>query len=727
MLTTETMGRAPEFQDAVIQRAMSLYGEGQFNSADLLFATLAEEKRLKPLVHHMRGLIARQLGFKAEARQQIRQAIEADPTVAAAHANMGTLLLEENQLPEALAAFAAALALDPHAPGSHYGLAQVLAGMGCVDLAVAADRDAVTLQPDFVMAETHLCTLLTRAGRGGEALERLRRALERHPDQPDLRNALAFCLLTIGDWPAAWAELERRWDDPRQTDPSLAGYPRWRGEDLADRTLLLQAERSNADTLQFCRYAPLVKARGGRVILRCPPSLAAILSTVDGVDAVVAEGQPLPAFDLLAPLLSLPAIFRSQPENVPAVVPYLRAEAARVEAWRSHLEPKPALAVGLSWAGFGEEKAPVGGRLDLPMLRSLFECAAVRFVGLDGEVGDSRLSVPEVDRKDGSLADTVALIAALDLVITVDGPIAHLAGALGKPTWVLLPVAADWRWLRERADTPWYPRARLFRQRTSGHWGDVIERVGEVLRAVAAGDEPPAETVAAAPPPLPSEPVLIDALFAEGTRHQQAGGVLRARQFYHRALAADPHHVNSLCNLGALEQSRGAWSEARRMLERAVALAPFSATPLRCLADLLRATGSFEEAAVLYRRALGPSPRDAAVHAGLAMSLRVLEDYQGAMAHFQKTVEIDRGQPAVFFLELGQTLVALGRLDSAAVSLLHALDLDPDLLLGHCVLGQVHLKAGRPAEAAASFRCALVIDPQCALARNGLTETGADV
>lgn len=726
MQSMDSLGRAPEFQDAVVQRAMSLYRQGQFNSADLLFATLAGERRLTPLVHHMRGLIARQLGFKAEARQQIREAIEADPTVAQAHANMGMLLFEEGQLPEALAAFAAALALESRSPGSHYGLAQVLAGMGCVDLAMAAQRDAIALEPDFVMAEIHLCALLTRVGRGGEALERLRAALKRHPDQPDLGTALVSCLLTTGDWSAAWTALERCWDDPRRTDPALAGYPRWRGEDLAGRTVLLQAERSDADTLMLCRYARLVKERAGRVIFRAPSSLAPLLQTVQGIDEVVVAGRPLPAFDLIAPALSLPAIFRSQPETVPAAVPYLRADIARIEAWRERLGPNALLTVGVSRTGGSGEEGPTaaGGRVDLSMLRPLFENPMVRFVDVDGEGGDSRLLAPDVERGDGALADKAGLIAALDLLITVDGTLAHLAGALGTPSWILLSAAADWRWLRDRADSPWYPRTRLFRQQTSGHWGDVIDRVGEVLRAVAAGEEPPAGSVTSPPPPLPPFPVLLDALFAEGARHQQAGDKARARQFYRRALAADPDHVNSLCNLAALELSQGHAGEARRLLQRAIGLAPASAPAGRVLADLSRTTGSNASAAALYRRVLGLSPRDAAAHAGLAMTLRGLQDYQGAMAHFQTAVEIDRGQSAEFFLELGQTLVALDRLDSAMVSLLHALDLDPDLLPGHCVLGQVHLKAGRYEAAAASFRHALAIDPHCAQARDGLDRAG---
>jgi tetratricopeptide (TPR) repeat protein len=714
MQTTEMIGQKPEFQDAVVQRAMSLYGQGQFNSADLLFATVGEEVRLKPLVRHMRGLIARHLGFKDEARTLLRQAIEADPTVAAAHANLGILLLEDGHFAEALAAFAAALALNRQAPAAHFGMAQALGGLGFTALAIEADRDAIALQPDFSMAENHLCRLLTDVGRGGEACDRLRMALTRHPDDADLHGALAVCLLTIGDWSAAWAELERRWDDPRQgADPQLAGFPRWRGEDLAGRTILLQAERSDADTLQFCRYAPLVQALGGKVVLRCRPSLVPLLATLSGIDQVVAADQPLPTFAVTAPLLSVPAIFRTQPDGVPADIPYLHADARRVAVWRDRLGASSGLKVGVSWAG------------DIALLRPLLDCPAVRFVSLDGTGGDSRLSVPEIDRTDGSLEDTAALIAALDLIIATDGPLAHLAGALGKLTWILLPAAGDWRWLRDRADTPWYPRTRLFRQRVTGRWDDVIERVGSVLRAAAAGEEPPPVSSAGLQFPAAAGRVVADALFAEGTRHHQAGDLKRAGSFYQTALAVAPDHADALCNLGALEQGRGARVRARQALERAIALAPRLAPAHRVLGDLLRSLGVFAEAAEHYRQALDAAPLDGFAHAGLAMTLRGQEDYEGAMVHFQRAVEIDRGQPAVFFLDLGQTLLALGRLESAEVSLLHAVALDGDLLLAHCVLGRLYLKAGRRAESAASFRRALAIDAQCALARNGLADLGA--
>ncbi len=728
-MQTTTMGQQPALQNAVVQRAMALYGEGQFNSADLLFATLSEAAPLKPLVHHMRGLIARQLGFKDDARRLLRQAVEADPTVASAHANLGMLLLEDGHYPEALAAFAASLALNPAVPSAHFGLAKAFGGLGMTDLAIEADRDALGLQPDFAAVEIHLAGLLTETGRGGEAADGLRAALVRHPDQADLHVALAICLLTIGDWAAAWPELEWRWADPRHgTDPVLAGFPRWRGEDLGGRTILLQAERSDADTLQFARYAPQVKARGGRVILRCPAALAALLQTLEGVDQVVAADRPLPAFDLIAPLLSLPAIFRTPPDAVPAAVPYLHADPARIEAWQARLEPRSGLTVGLSWTD--------GERLDIAALRPLFDCPAVRFVGLDGKGGDSRLIDPGLAPKDRSLSDVAGLIATLDLVIAADGPIAHLAGALGKPVWILLPAGGDWRWLRERADTPWYPQARLFRQSLHGGWDDVVGRLGRMLRAAATGEEPSSAEETGEFPHHPGESgndgkerdenlsVLTDALFAEGARHHRAGVRARARRLYQRVLSFDPDHVLCLCNLGALEQSQGARLRARQTLERAVALAPKLAPAQRALADLLRGQGAFEEAAGHYRRALDAAPLDGAAHAGLAMALRVMADYQGAMVHFQKAVEIDRGQSAVFFLELGQTLVALGRLDSAEVSLLHAVSLDSGLILAHCSLGQVYLKAGRPAESAESFRRALAIDAQCVLARNGLDETG---
>jgi tetratricopeptide (TPR) repeat protein len=688
MRTITTEGQPAEFLDAIIQRAITLYGEGQFNSADLLFATVAEEARLKPFVLHMRGLIARQLGFRDDARRLLRQSVEADPMIASAHANLGTLLLEDGHFPEALAAFAASLTLAPQVPESHFHLSRAFAGLGMADLAIDADRDALRLQPDFIEAEIHLSRLLADAGRDDEAVDGLRSALTRYPQNPDLHIALAVCLLTVGDWAVAWPELEWRWTDPRHgTDPVLAGMALWRGENLGDRTILLQAERNDADTILFSRYAPLVKARGGRVILRCPPPLLSLLETAPGVDAVVAADQPLPAFDLMAPLLSLPAIFRTRPDDVPAAIPYLHADPQRIAAWRDRAGTRSALTVGLSWMvqspGTGDDRH----RLEITALRPLLDCPEVRFVSLDGKGEGRRLFDPGIEPKDRPPADVAALIASLDLVIAVEGPTAHLAGALGKPVWILLPAGGDWRWLRDRADSPWYPQAKLFRQRNGDRWDDVVERVGRDLRAMATGETivvPESNSV----PTRQVDPVLIDALFAEGTRHHQAGAVPRARRLYQQALASDPTHVNTLCNLGALEQSQGDGERARDLLEHAVALAP----------------------------SLAPA------HAGLAMALRATGDFQNAMAHFQRTVEIDRNQPAPFFLELGLTLVALDRLEGAEVSLQHAVALEDRLLLAHCALGEIYLRTNRLSDAAISFRRALAIDAECVPARRGLEQ-----
>jgi tetratricopeptide (TPR) repeat protein len=802
-----------EYVKAVMNEALALFRQGKLESAELLFATVVQEPTVRPLVLHMRGIIAMHLEEDERALAFIEEAIRLNPADAEAHANLGRLLLKAGRNAGALAAYAAALTLQRDNVPAHHGLAKALMELGLADLASDAFRDALARAPEYVDAIVDFGALLDDVGRHDEAVAMLHDAVARHPDRPepeaalvavtfpvvdepagtgvhaeaiaafrdalgrhpgyaDLHMLFSFCLFAAGDWPAAWAEYEWRLKDPRFTRKMLTtGRPRWQGENLGGRTILLQCEQGLGDVLQFVRYAPLVKARGGRVILRAPQPLLPLLRSAPGIDVVFGMQEEAPAFDVHVPLLSLPLIFGTQIDTVPAAIPYLKPDPALIGRWRTRLGPHSGITVGVVWQGNPAHPDDRHRSMGLDAMLPLLDCPGARFVSL--QVGPGHEQVKgledriadlgaEVDIK--SFADTAAIVANLDVVVAVDSAVAHLAGALGKPVWILLAARNDWRWLKGRQDTPWYPQARLFRQKTSGDWREVMDRVRAELWSLA-GSGTPAPADGAALPRIAVDPVVCDALFVDGVRHHGAHDHQRSRKVFEQVLVLDPRHVNTLCNLGALELGQGNGARALALLERAVALAPALAPAHGALADALLALERIDEAVAHYRKALDlasgsdaahagyaralhrlgdlagarahqeeaarltrehyrkaleAAPNSDAVHAEYALALHDLGDVDGAMAHFQAAVRINQRQSPEFYEALGRTCAARGNREGAEISLTHALALNPRLVTAHCALGELYLALGRRVEAGASFRRALEIDPACAAALQGL-------
>ncbi|WP_257249819.1 tetratricopeptide repeat protein [Burkholderia cepacia] len=318
-------------------------------------------------------------------------------------------------------------------------------------------------------------------------------ASRRDPNHGVARRSEAFCRLVTGDFDAGWRQHEARWD---AADVTLhrrhADRPQWTGDEpLAGRTLLLHAEQGFGDTLQFCRYASLAHERGATVVVDAPAALAELLGTLRGVSRVVADGQPAPAFDLHCPLMSLPFAFRTTLDTVPADVPYLHADPQRRDAWVERLDaaaPPRRMRVGLAWSGNPVHANDENRSMTFAALAPLVALDAT-FVSLqvgvrprDAEAFEaSGVLSFEAELKD--FAETAALVDTLDLVIAVDTSVVHLAGALGRPVWVMLPRVPDWRWLLERDDSPWYPSATLFRQGLPGDWPALVERVAQALAA----------------------------------------------------------------------------------------------------------------------------------------------------------------------------------------------------------------------------------------------------
>ena len=408
--------------------------------------------------------------------------------------NLGLALCEQGHLEESLGAYRRALELNPQFAQAHCNSGNTLEKLGRPDEAIAACRRAIEIQPTYAMAYNNLGNFLTYQGRLDEALAAFQRALEFFPGFPMARWNRSLLHLRTGDFAQGWAGYEARWETPGFTSPKRNfPQPMWDGGSLAGQRILLHAEQGFGDSIQFIRYASLVAALGGTVLVECPPPLAGLFGIVRGVAQVIPEGAPLPPFDCHAPMLSLPLLCQTTLQTVPAAIPYLTPDPQRCLEWRDRLGLEGSrLKVGIAWSGNPKYFRDRLRSIALSELLPLLSVEGVDFISLQKDGGSEQIR--QAPAASGIIdhtallrdfSETAALLAQLDLVISVDTAVAHLAGALGRPVWTLLPYAPDWRWMLERSDSPWYPTMRLFRQERIQEWAPVIGEVRAQLQSLA--------------------------------------------------------------------------------------------------------------------------------------------------------------------------------------------------------------------------------------------------
>ncbi|NJN85700.1 MAG: tetratricopeptide repeat protein [Leptolyngbyaceae cyanobacterium SL_7_1] len=460
-----------------------------FQRAIMADPTLAE-------AHNRLGNVLQRQRRFAEAIPYYQQAIAHQPDYVEAHSNLGAAYEEIDRYEESISCYQAALSLRPDYADAYYNLGNTYRSQGDVAAAVTAYRQAIALQPHYPMAHNNLGLALYDLAQPQAAIAEYDKAIALIPNNSDAHLNRGLARLFQGDLAEGFRDYEWRWRVVGGDFKPLPAFsqPQWDGSELNGKTILLWAEQGLGDTIQFIRYAQLVRHRGGRVIVECQPSLQRLLSTLPAVEQVIAQADPLPAFDTHIPLLSLPHALGTTLETVPAAVPYLQAPTPKPLT-----APPGTLKVGIVWAGNPNHRSDRHRSCPFHHLLPLLQQPGVTFYSL--QVGRSADLAPHLDSlvlydlspELQDFADTAAAIAPLDLVITVDTAVAHLAGALGKPVWILLSYAPDWRWLLDRSDTPWYPTARLFRQPQAGDWTTVIAQVITAL-------------VPLTSPPLPASP-----------------------------------------------------------------------------------------------------------------------------------------------------------------------------------------------------------------------------
>lgn len=502
---------------------------------ELCWQILHRHPRHAPALHLL-GVTAHQLGQTPAALDLVRQAIAAAPGMALYHSNLCEMSRLAGRVDEAIAAGQRAIALDPRSaqafgnlgiafydkgnyaaaidcgrravelgPGvaqTHSNLGNAYRAVHRLEESIAAHERALALQPDFVDAWANMGSALHLIGRLDDAVAAFRRALALDPQHGNAHHGLSIITLLRGDLATGWQEYEWRWRSTEVPPRRLAGSE-WQGEPLEGRRLMIHAEQGFGDVLHFCRYLPHFRERIGRAILLVPRPLHALLAeTYPWLDVIYPGERPAPpVYQHYCALMSLPRLHGTVLETIPNEVPYLEIPSAARTRWAARLADARALRVGIVWAGNPKHVNDLNRSLPIDALAPILAVPGVRFYSL--QVGGRERDLGRVAR--GAITDlapdltdfveTAAAIASLDLVIAVDTSVGHLAGALGKPVWLLLPWLPDWRWLLDRTDSPWYPTMRLYRQPVRHDWATVLQQVSGDLRALAdgrsAGDDAP--------------------------------------------------------------------------------------------------------------------------------------------------------------------------------------------------------------------------------------------
>jgi tetratricopeptide (TPR) repeat protein len=528
----------PDYADALYNRAVALEALRRFPQAAAGFAAALALRPDYPGAKLRQAAALLRAGKHEEALALARELVEAAPDAAeprelladvhlalgeAALAKAGHLHWKQQRHSRALALYERLSQLAPNNPSAWNGVGLALSCLGRHGEAEAPLRRSLQLRPDYPSALNNLA--LARAARGdhreaialfgralaidsrfaeghnnlgaslmavgryAEAAQSFARAAEVKPDYAGAHMNLGIARLTLGDFAGGWPEYAWRWKVAEFPSPKRDFKPpRWNGEPLAGRTILLHAEQGVGDAIQFIRYAPVVAERGGQVIIEVPPEMMGLMRGFDPRFPVIPRRGPLPAFDLHCPLLSVPEVLGTDLTSIPTQVPYLSADAARRSAWRETLAALPGLKIGFAWAGNPKHKKDALRSVAASAFAPLLEVRGTSWVSLQVGGKAAELAALPAQRvfdaapqlKD--FADTAALIAELELVISVDTAIVHLAGALARPVWVLTPYCPDWRWMLARGDSPWYPTLRLFRQSAAEDWPPVFTALAEALR-----------------------------------------------------------------------------------------------------------------------------------------------------------------------------------------------------------------------------------------------------
>jgi Flp pilus assembly protein TadD len=634
---------------------------GRFREAELQYREACHLKPNYPEVFNNLGNLLQASGRLGEAEIHFRHALSLKPEFPEAYNNLGNLLLECRRESEADACCREALRLRPEYALAHNNLANALLEGDDYEAAEFHYREAIRLKPGYPEAHNNLGSLFGKLCRLDEAIDFYHQAIELRPDYHEAHTNLGMTLLGVGEFEEGWQayDAHRKVEERRDIN-----RPRWGGEALGNRVLLIYAEQGYGDVIQFCRFVPQIASRV-RVIFEVPKELVALLADLPGVEQIVARGDELPAYDVCCPLQSLPRWLGIKLEHVQGEKSYLSADPSKLQKWHDRVKALPGLRIGLAWAGNPGLANDRRRSINLDKLAPLASVSGVSFVSLQkGPTARQSLVPPAgmmihdwtVELHD--FAETAGLISALDLVIAVDTSVVHLAGALGRPVWLLNRFNSCWRWLIDSQSSPWYKTLRQFKQPKPGDWDSVIGQVKAALAVRAAGDLK-----------LSSE---------EGDEGRSTSS------------AAQPgsHDASSLNLLGVAHLQKGRVELAIDHFSKAVELEPKNGDYRYHFGSSLKALGRFDAAEIQYREALRLKPDGAQIHGAFGTMLQDWGRLDESEPHLKEAIRLDP-QSVIARNNLGILYVRKNRLEAAEETFRSALRLDPGFAEAHANLGSI--------------------------------------
>lgn len=771
----------PNYLTALDGRGRALLELRRPNEALASFDKILDLEPGHPNALHNRGNAFVALAQQDEASATYERALASydeviarKPDHAEALYSRGAVLLQLRRVPEALSSFDRALAIRSDYADALCGRGNALKELDELEDALASYEAALAVRPDHVEALCNRGNALAGVRRFAEALASYDRAIEIDSENAELRFNRGYLLLLLGRFGEGWREHEWR----RRKKTSVERHfvaPEWAGDDVRGKRVLLYSEQGMGDTIQFARFARTVAQLGAKVILEAQPRLVSLLRGLDCEVSIVPRGDELPEFDRHLPLMSVPFVLGVDVESKAEAAPYLSADPARVERWASQL-PDGGFRVGVVWQGNASGPIDKGRSIPLRAFAPLCRIPGVKLVGLQKGAGREQVAdLPtgmmietleaDFDAGDGAFLDTAAIMMNLDLIVTSDTAVAHLAGALGRPVWIVLKHIPDWRWMIDREGSPWYPTARLFRQSRSGDWDEVFARIALELATLASGNahselprsdqrdvckaraseslspasqQPRTEPTLPERPPagflrlldkamalhqkgkfadaervyltiLASQPDHLDATHLLGLIRHQQGRDLEALELIDSVLKRSPDSAPALTNQGAVLYRLGRRAEAVASYDRALKLRPDDAKSLCNRGIALRELNRLDEAQESFERAIAAAPREWEAHVGLAHALKAKGRLDEAVGSWEHAVALNPHHETLN--DLGNALMAIGRLDEAAQSYRHALAVRPDYAAAWTNLGAALAEQGEAEAAVAAHRRALAQSP----------------
>ncbi|MCS6958722.1 MAG: tetratricopeptide repeat protein [Pseudanabaenaceae cyanobacterium SKYGB_i_bin29] len=636
------------------QIANSLVQQKHYEQAIYHYEKLRHQPEYTWDAHFNLALIYQHLGQIEKAIELYRTAIQIQPDRVNSYINLGVLLKQQGRYPEAIDIYQRAITLSPHA-GLYSNLANIYLLLDELEKGIECCDKAIALDPDLPHSYDIKGACLEQQGKLEAAIGNYRLAIDKKPDFANAHFNLAHALLSLGQWEEGWQEYLWRFKRGNIQIPAFT-QPWWDGSFLEGQKILLWSEQGFGDTLQFVRYVWYVRERGGKVILSCPPSLTRLLGLVEGVEQVVSEGEALPAFAVHAPLLDLPRLCQTTLENVPTVVPYLRSPKQKKLPLRDITGDK--LKIGIVWQSvnandLSAQKLRRHKSVDLDHFLTLLD-DRYQFFSLQVGVDDILLPPNIVDLAPlmVDFADTADFIEQLDLVITIDTAVAHLAGGLGKPVWVLLPYACDWRWLQGREDSPWYPTMRLFRQEAPNNWAEVFARVKLALSHFSPISLPdkeaifqqgniffhhnqPEKAVSCYQQAIYLNYPTIHPYFNIGVVKRSQSLPEQACVYFDLVINKQPNYAPAYLTLAKAYIDREMLDDAYRSIQQYLQFMPDAAEGYHTLGLIYFRQGKNKEAIENYRIAINKNPQDALTHYNLAISLLLEGNYKEGWQEYE--------------------------------------------------------------------------------------------